>query len=59
MRRYYFEGWIDVDDYYDDIAEDVFKADLQNDIIETLGYIVDGEYSVKITKSEELEDKDK
>lgn len=59
MRRYYFEGWIDVDDYYDDIAEAVFKADLQNDIIETLGYIVDGEYSVKITKSEELEDKDK
>jgi len=59
MRRYYFEGWIDVDDYYDDIAESVFKADLQNDIIETLGYIVDGEYSVKITKSEELEDKDK
>lgn len=60
MTRYYFEGWIEMDDYDGVVTEEgVFEADLQSDIIETLGDIADGEYSVEITRSEKLEDKDK
>lgn len=60
MTRYYFEGWIEMDDYDEVVTEKgVFEADLQSDIIETLGDLADGEYSVEITKSEKLEDKDK
>lgn len=60
MTRYYFEGWIEMDDYDGVVTEKgVFEADLQSDIIETLGDLADGDYSVEITKSEKLEDKDK
>ena len=60
MTRYYFEGWIEIDNYNGVITEEgMFEPDLQNDIIETLGDLADGDYDVKITKSKKLEDKDK
>lgn len=60
MIRYYFEGWIEMDDYDGVVTEKgVFEADLQSDIIETLGDLADGDYDVKIIRSKKIEDKDK
>lgn len=60
MTRYYFEGWIEMDDYDGVVTEKgVFEADLQSDIIETLGDLADGDYDVKIIRSKKLEYKDK
>lgn len=60
MTRYYFEGWIEMDDYDEVVTEKgEFEADLQSDIIETLGDLADGDYDVKIIRSKKLEYKDK
>jgi hypothetical protein len=60
MTRYYFEGWIEMDDYDGVVTEEgEFEADLQSDIIETLGDLADGDYDVKIIRSKKLEYKDK
>ena len=58
MKRYYFEGWIDIDDYGKYTSKEKFKADLQSDIINVLGDIADGEYNVNITKSEEIKEEE-
>ena len=58
MKRYYFKGWIDMDDYSKCTSEEEFKADLQSDIIDVLGDIADGKYNVNITKSEEIKEEE-
>ena len=58
MKRYYFKGWIDMDDYSKCTSEEEFKADLQSDIIDVLGDVADGEYNVDFTKSEEVKEEE-
>jgi len=55
MNRYYFEGWIDMIDYGKYSKEDL-ESNLQSDISDVLEVIVEGKYSVNITKSEVIKE---